>query len=126
MCMAPCTSCCWRRAAEQAQTRRKRPAPPLIRGAGRFAWKGEARRRSGDLYVDAVDLYALVGANEDVLDSVDDAGVYQIAPFGADPDGHVRGAQLQLPGVHQIAGAQGGVRAEGLVVLSVEGLRVAV
>ena len=49
--------------------------------------------------VDAVDFYAVVGADEDVLDSVDDAGLYQVAVFGLDPDGDVGGPDGHLSGV---------------------------
>ena len=45
---------------------------------------------------------------------VNHAGLHQVAALRVDVDGDVGSADLQLLGVHQIAGAQAGLRAEGL------------
>lgn len=54
----------------------------------------------------------------------DHAGLHQVAALRVDVDGDVGSADLQLLGVHQIAGAQAGLRAEGLVILGLKGIHM--
>lgn len=63
--------------------------------------------------------------DEDVLDPVDHPCVHQIAPLRADLDHHVRSTHLDLL-LHQIAGAEGHIGAEGVVIAEGELLHMGV
>ena len=57
-----------------------------------------------DLHRDAVDLHALLGANEDVLGAAQDAGLHQISLVRRHLNFHVRREQLEALGIHEVAG----------------------
>lgn len=67
---------------------------------------------------------ALVGPDEDVPGALNHAVSTRVAALRVDVDGDVGSADLQLLGVHQIAGAQAGLRAEGLVILGLKGIHM--
>lgn len=57
-----------------------------------------------NLHRDAVDLHALLGADEDVLGAAQDAGLHQIPLVRRHLDLHVRREQLEALGIHEVAG----------------------
>ena len=86
--------------------------------------KGEAKPCGGLLslfrQIDAVELDALVGLDEDVPDAAERARLDEIGPLGVDGDGHIRRLDNALFHVDQVPGVEHRAAAEGLVKLCAE------
>ena len=54
--------------------------------------------------IDSVDLYALIGADQDISGTVDHLGADEIAALGIDLDGYIGSLQLKLTAVQQVLG----------------------
>ena len=70
--------------------------------------------------LDAVDLYAVVGADEKILDPADDAGLDKVGALGVYLNGDVRRFELELLCVDEVRRTKCSVGAKVLVKLDVE------
>ena len=70
--------------------------------------------------IDTVDFHILIGTDQDIFDTTDDAGLNQIAAGGIALDDHIRGLDLKVLVVDDILGMQVSFKAKDLVIIHAE------